>query len=137
MATTKVKPSLSGLQNALVPNQTDPLGLGVQQRGMDSYQAAKQQEDPNYLSGPLPDPRWEGLLQALAESGATHVGQDAARPEGIASDPTSTFNTATGPYGRFGVGTDGVTPDPLNPGLMKSTNIATPPRLRYRQKVED
>ncbi len=42
-------------------------------------------------------------------------GFDEGLPPSIASDPTSTFNTSTGPYGRFGVGTGGSVPDATNP----------------------
>lgn len=38
-------------------------------------------------------------------------GFDERLPPGIAADPTSTFNTSTGPFGRFGVGTGGNVPD--------------------------
>lgn len=73
--------SLQGLQGAMgggnggIPpsGQEDPLGIGVQQRGMQHamYAGISGQRAPG---GPLPDPQWEGLFQALAEHNVNKVG---------------------------------------------------------------
>lgn len=69
---------------------SDPGGIGVQQRGMDAYQAAQQQRTHDWYGGKqpigapppvnniLPDPKWQGLFQAMAEQGVTKAGTAAA-----------------------------------------------------------
>ncbi len=72
---------------------------------------------------------WAPFFQALDNQHATNVRQDAARPRGIADDPTSTFNPTGGPFGKFGAGTgENFQPAPF----PESTNIATPGRLTPR-----
>ena len=54
----------------------DPLGVGLQQRGMEHAKEYRQQEfrkDPRTLSGPLPSPMWEGLFQAMKEKGVSKI----------------------------------------------------------------
>lgn len=54
----------------------DPLGVGVQARGMEhrqAYDAAEREKNPYRNTGPLPDPSWEGFQQALGEAGVTHI----------------------------------------------------------------
>lgn len=63
----------------------DPAGVAIQNRGMANraaYDQAEYARDPFGSSmGPLPDPRWEGLKQAMAESGVSRV-RGGASPEG-------------------------------------------------------
>lgn len=125
-----IKPSMVGLNAALLPNVDDPLGTGVKRRGMDAYYAEARKSDPRFASGPLPDPQWEGMLQAMGEQGVTKVGQDAARPMGIADDPTQPGWAPTP------VDENALTGDELlNRKLMQSNNIATPASLRGLQKA--
>lgn len=50
----------------------DPLGNAVQGRGMQRrFEFA--QEHPGTSFGPLPDPKWEGLFQAMQEQGVDKV----------------------------------------------------------------
>lgn len=112
-------PSLMGLQYAV----DDPLGTNLKRRGLDAYNAEARKSDPRYASGPLPDPAWEGLFQAMADQHVTRVGQDAARPEGLADDPTW---AAQGDVGQLAGTGDHI---PVAP-LMRSNNIARPVRRR-------
>lgn len=50
----------------------DPLGISVQARGMDRRFNYAQQH-PGSSFGPLPNPMWEGLFQALQEQGVDNV----------------------------------------------------------------
>lgn len=120
MTTTK-RPSLQGLNAAMAPNVDDPLGTNIKRRGMDSYYEEARKSDPRYASGPLPDPQWEGFLQAMQDQHVTRVGQDVARPQGIASDPTQP-GWENPPMDVNGM----TTQDIENAHLMKSNNIATP-----------
>lgn len=61
---------------AMLPiNQSDPLGLAMQQRAGQVRLANASQGltsgggDPAFLSGPLPDPQWDATLQALHDTG--------------------------------------------------------------------
>lgn len=115
------KPSIQGLNAALAPNVDDPLGTNLKRRGLDAYNEEARKSDPNYMSGPLPDPAWEGLFQALADNHVTKVGQDAARPEGIASDPSQPG------WAPPATDLNGLTEqDLLNKRTMRSNNLATP-----------
>lgn len=116
---SNVKPSMRGLNAALAPNTVDPLGIDVKRRGMDAYYAEAKKSDPNYMSGPLPDPEWEGYFQSLADAGVTKVGQDVARPQGLADDPA--WQTQGDIGGLSGTGNT-IADQPL----MKSNSIARP-----------
>jgi hypothetical protein len=122
-----IKPSLQGLNAALLPNVDDPLGTNIKRRGMDAYYEEAHKSDPNYMSGPLPDPQWAGMFQALADQGVTKVGQDADRPHGLADDISWRHSGDAGALRQ----------SPLDGGpLMQSTNIATPVSLRGLQKAK-
>lgn len=100
MASIRRRSSFTGLTNAMSANVDDPLGTNIKRRGMDAYYEEARKSDPNYMSGPLPDPQWEGFGQALAEQGVTRVGMDAGRPHGIADDPTQPgWEHAREPFG--------------------------------------
>lgn len=108
-------PSMSGLFAAPV-NEDDPLGVGVQARGMAAARQSQLQGNPAFASGPLLDPRWEGLFQALAEQHVSRVGIDAARPNAGAN---------AGPQGDIQAPYPG---DQIEGGpLMQSTNLAGAP----------
>jgi len=74
-----------GSSNPSGLNLTDPLGVDVQQRGMANARAARQalvqrsfdEADPRLatsaITGPLPNPQWEGFLQSLHDAGATNI----------------------------------------------------------------
>lgn len=111
-------PSMSGLFAAPV-NEDDPLGVGVQARGMAAARQSQLQSNPAFASGPLLDPRWEGLFQALAEHNVTRVSEDAARPNPGAN---------SGPQGDIQAPVPG---DVIDGGpQMQSTNLAGPASLR-------
>lgn len=91
----------------------DPLGLGLQQRGMESWHEDQATRDPNFLSGPLPDPKWEGYLQALHERGVDRLTGGNAAPVG------------TQPASSQLVGV------PLSPSLIAlKQSLNTPKKLR-------
>lgn len=76
---------------------------------------------------------WASLFQAMANRGVNKVGQDAARPHGLADDPNWHMQGDVGALAQLpiGAGKPGV---PGNP-LMQSNNIATPAMMalkRYR-----
>lgn len=125
-----IKPSLQGL-NALLPNVDDPLGTNIKRKGLDSYYEEARKSDPRFASGPLPDPAWAGLFQAMEDQGVSKVGQDAARPMGIASDPTQPGWEPTAPDNDNALDAQGL----LNKKLMQSNNIATPVSLQGLRKV--
>jgi len=81
-------------------NQTDPLGLGVMQRARD-HRLQMDIDTPNTmgLSGPLADPNWDGLFQALHEQGAGRVtgGQSPAGSNQLTG--ASRLNMAVGGLG--------------------------------------
>lgn len=136
MATTKKAPaSLLGLNAALIPEVEDPLGTNRKQAGLNSYYEEARKSDPRFASGPLPDREWAGWFQSLADNGVTKLGQDAARPMGIADAPE--FSTA----GDVGALHQPVNPNTLtaqdleNQRLMRSNNVATPASLRGLQKA--
>ncbi len=112
--------------NTLQPNVDDPLGTNLKRRGMDAYYAEARQSDPNYMSGPLPDPQWEGLFQAMKEQGVGKVGMDSGRPSGIADDPEW---WKSGDVGALAPTTDPNamnTADLTNYARMQSNNLAGP-----------
>lgn len=51
---------------------TDPLGIGVKSRGMNRRQQFEMR-NLGHNMGPLADPQWQGLLQALQEAGVSRV----------------------------------------------------------------
>ena len=64
---------MRGLHNAV----DDPLGLGLQRRGLEhkaAYEASEREKDPFHLSGPLASPQWEGYQEALGERGIAGLG---------------------------------------------------------------
>lgn len=70
------QPKIEGVVGGSDGPNSDPLGIGLQQRGMEHAQAYRQAEfrkDPKTLSGPLPNPMWEGLFQALGEQGVDRI----------------------------------------------------------------
>lgn len=83
---------LEGLANG-IPNwatNPDPLGIGVKGRGMDVARGAMSAQDPQFRSGPLPDPQWAGFHQSMAEQGVDRV-RGGASPMGsnqITGTPT-------------------------------------------------
>lgn len=115
----KQRPTVTGLVNAMAPNVDDPLGTNVKRRGMDAYYEEAHKSDPNYMSGPLPDPQWEGYGQSLADQGVTRAAMDAGRPHGIADDPAWATQGDVGGLSETG---DHVPSGPL----MESNNIAGP-----------
>lgn len=123
------------ITNVLAPNVDDPLGTNLKRRGMDAYYAAKRQSDPNYMSGPLPDPAWEGLFQAMNEQHVNRVGQDAARPHGIADDPNWQASGDAGALAQTADPNSMSNQDLENYRLMRSNNIATPASLQGLQKA--
>ena len=127
----KATPSMLGLNAALLPEVDDPLGTNRKARGMEAYMDAQRQSDPRYMSGPLPDPQWEGFFQSLADNGVTRLGQDVARPEGIADDPSQPgwAPPTAAPAQSL------TAQDLLNQRLMKSNNIATPASLTGLRKA--
>ena len=77
------QPATQPTQGPILPPSvasTDPLGVGLQQRGMAARAEADQAQatDSAALGVALPtnvlaDPKWQGLLQALFEAGGNHV----------------------------------------------------------------
>lgn len=70
-----MNPTINGLNAAFAPQPgagfdptTDPLGIGIQGRARQARITA-QTANPMAQAGPLPDPRWEGMLQAMQETG--------------------------------------------------------------------
>lgn len=53
-----------------------------------------------------------------------------SQTHGIASDPTSSFNTSTGPYGAFGVGTGGQSASMLPATKLAALSTAQKPPLQ-------
>lgn len=63
---------LQGLQQSALPPPTeDPLGIAVQQRGMQHAMTAT--TNGERAIGSLPDPQWEGFFQSLGEHGVDKV----------------------------------------------------------------
>lgn len=74
----------------------DPLGIGIQQRGLAARKATQDARLQNWYSGRRPigapppitnvlaDPKWAGLFQALAEQGVTKARTGAAAGMGEA-----------------------------------------------------
>lgn len=129
----KVPDSLIGLNAALLPEVDDPLGTNRKNAGVEAYNAAQRARDPRFMSGPLANREWSGFFESLPNN--VRMGQDAARPEGIASDP-SWYK-----QGDVGALTPDADPNSLtaqdleNSRLMKSNNLATPASLRALQRV--
>lgn len=76
--------SMRGLSQAIgqpFDSSTDPLGISLMQRAQANQQAGAQAQTATdygsnnvlaqgvHMMGPLPDPRWEGFLQALTDAG--------------------------------------------------------------------
>lgn len=124
----RVPDSLIGLNAALLPEVDDPLGTLRKNAGVESYNEAQRARDPRYMSGPLANREWSGFFESLPNN--VRMGQDAARPQGIASDPTQSGWEPTQ------VDPNTLTAQDLeNQRLMKSNNIATPASLRALQRV--
>lgn len=51
----------------------DPLGIAVQGRAQAARQTQHLQDWGHPSFGPLPDPKWDGLFQAMGEQGVTGV----------------------------------------------------------------
>jgi hypothetical protein len=85
MARRRGASSLTSLQAATLPN-ADPLGIDVQTRGLAAERQARQdmadrsfdEQNPllatSAITGPLPDARWAGFFQALADQGVHKLG---------------------------------------------------------------
>ncbi len=68
----------------------DPLGQGVQARGVEVQRQERASRDPNYMSGPLIDPQWAGLFQAMSERGVDRIRGGGAVPVAASPDfPTT------------------------------------------------
>lgn len=125
--------SLIGLNAALLPEVNDPLGTLRKNAGVESYNAAQRARDPNYMSGPLANREWAGFFDSLPDN--VRMGQDAARPEGIADDPEFTTSGDVGALHRP-VDPNTLTMQDLeNQRLMRSNNIATPASLTGLRKA--
>jgi hypothetical protein len=126
MASTKKRApaSMLGLNAALLPEVDDPLGTLRKNAGVEAYNEAQRQRDPRYMSGPLANREWSGFLASLPDN--VKLGQDAARPEGIADAPEFTTSGDVGALHRPVDPNTLTTQDLENQRLMQSNNIVTP-----------
>ena len=84
---------------------------------------------------------FEQLAQNAEANGTDRWGFGRSRGEpdrGIADDPDSTFNTQTGPFGRFGAGTGGAMTSLLSPeqqAMQQNPSDARLAQLRSRSSL--
>jgi len=141
------------------PTNPDPLGLAVKGRSKQHYddyanelrQGSGGVVDQNQLTRNLIDNSqnsqalfspWFQALQEASGSQPIKLAQDAARPHGLADDPS--FGSQSGPFGRFGAGTGGNIPNagagdhPMpGAGFETSTSIGSPGSYRPRRTSLD
>jgi hypothetical protein len=83
-------PTMDELYPAPEPEQfdpaSDPLGIALQQRGMDSYWADRAEHPNTPMSGPLPDPKWQGFFQAIKEAASGRQVKFAGGPSPVGSN---------------------------------------------------
>lgn len=60
------------------PTRSDPLGIDATTRGLENTWAARLATGSPI--GPLPDPRWAGYFQMLADRGVDRIGPDVGDP---------------------------------------------------------
>lgn len=99
--------------------QADPLGVGVQTRGMQHALQASIDGDRG-IGGPLPDPQWEGFYQAIGEHGGKLKGDGGEMtnsPMTNTPDTSAPLDNGTGAdaFGRTGVTSPGAMPIPTSP----------------------
>lgn len=83
----------------------DPNGIALQQRGMEAWKAAQDARLRQYQAGQqplgapppvtnvLPDPKWQGLFQALAEQGVSKLKSGGAAGYGRGAFDAPVMNT--------------------------------------------
>lgn len=109
---------------ALFPGMSYQGPLGSTFEGFNLIQQAQQARnqhltdsiDPNATPnvGYHPGPEWDVFFNALGKGPVKGLKMS----RGIEDDPTSSFNTAEGPFGQFGAGTGGA--DAAMNGLKKA-----------------
>ena len=121
---------------------TDPLGIGVQSRGMDSRFQYNIDHPGSSLFGPLPDPRWEGFFQALKEAGVENLVGPEDKPgesHQLRGTPTS-FGAGGEEYGprytRYGNIGHGIAGDPTSTFNTNPTFPQAPQPQTYRPTLQ-
>lgn len=66
------------------PTRSDPLGIDAQTRGLENTWAARLATGSPI--GPLPDPRWAGYFQTLADRGVDRIGPEVGEPRSAVTE---------------------------------------------------